>query len=217
MAGKFLISVGVGVLLFVAWVLWGTGIYTSQQQDRLAEEFEQLPEIEPKIEKAKNGPRYVGPGDNFKPSSGTPVFSLDIPKIDVQDYVVQGVGVEDLKMGPGHYPDCRGEFEKPLCTDAEEVWPGEEGRVILSGHRTTYGHPFRQLDKLEPGDEIVTETQWGSFTYVVTEIEIVSPNATDIANPQPGGSNAEIALTTCHPEFSASQRLIVFGEIEEVA
>lgn len=217
--GKFLISVGVGVLLFVAWVLWGTGIYTSGQQDRLAEEFRQLPDIQPERVKpeGKDERRFVGPGDDFKPSSGTPVFSLTIPKIDVANVVVQGVEVEDLKLGPGHYPDCRGEFVKPLCTDAEEVWPGEEGRVILSGHRTTYGAPFGQLDKLEPGDEIITDTQWGKFTYVVTEIEIVSPNSTDIANPQPGGSNAEIALTTCHPEFSASQRLIVFGEIEEVA
>lgn len=213
-----MISVGVGVLLFVAWVLWGTGIYTNQQQDRLTQEFEQLPDIEPKQVKpdGKDGLRFVGPGDSFQPSSGTAVFNLTIPKINVQDVVVQGVEVEDLKLGPGHYPDCRNGFVKPLCTDGEEVWPGEEGRVILSGHRTTYGAPFGQLDELAPGDEIVTDTQWGSFTYIVTEIEIVSPNATDIANPQPGGSNAEIALTTCHPEYSASQRLIVFGEIEEV-
>jgi sortase A len=214
--GKFLISVGVGVLLFVAWVLWGTGIYTSQQQDQLREEFEQQPKIEA-IEKkgaGKNGPTFRAPPDNYQPAMGDAVFPLTIPKIGVQDVVVQGVDVEELKKGPGHYPDCRDEFEKPLCTDAEEVWPGEEGRVILSGHRTTYGAPFSKLDELEPGDEIITNPPWGEVVYKVTKVEIVEPNATNIAIPQPGEGKAEIVLTTCHPEFSASQRLVVFGEME---
>ena len=214
--GKFLISVGVGVLLFVAWVLWGTGLYTSQQQDRLKEEFEQLPELEV-VErgggKSGGGTTFEGPPASYQPSSGDPVFALTIPKINVQDIVVQGVDAEELKKGPGHYPDCRGEFDKPLCTTTEEVWPGEEGRVILSGHRTTYGAPFSRLDELEPGDEIITDPQWGRVVYEVTKIEIVSPNAGDIAVPQPGAGKAEIVLTTCHPEFSASQRLIVFGEM----
>ena len=205
------------MLLFVAWTLWGTGIYTSQQQNRLTEEFEQLPEIAPKIVKPAGGgkQRFTGPGDDFLPGPAEGVFTLGIPKIKVQDVVVQGVGVEELKLGPGHYPDCREGFEEPLCTEGEEIWPGEEGRVIVSGHRTTYGEPFGKLDLLEEGDEIVTGTQWGEFTYVVTEVRIVEPNATDIAIPSPGGSNAEIVLTTCHPEYSDSQRLVVFGEIEE--
>jgi sortase A len=218
-AGKFLISVGVGVLLFVAWTLWGTGIYTSQQQARLTEEFDQLPDITPKVVKGTGGDkkRFSGPGDDYLPSPAEGVFQLTIAEIGLKDIVVQGVGVEELKLGPGHYPDCRNGFEKPLCTEAEEVWPGEEGRVIVSGHRTTYGYPFKRLDELEEGDEIVTGTQWGEFTYLVTEIRIVEPNATDIAVPSPGGSNAEIVLTTCHPEFSDAQRLVVFGEIKSSA
>ena len=209
--GKFLISVGVGVLLFVAWVLWGTGIAHNREQNRLEDELKALPRIEAKKDK-KTG--FSGPGDGFLPDAGAPVFSLTIPKIDLQEVVVQGVGVEELKLGPGHYPDCRAGFDKPLCTEAEEVWPGEEGRVIVSGHRTTYGMPFWDLDKLDKGDSIVTGTRWGNFTYKVTEIAVVPPNARDIANPAPGGSNAEIALTTCNPKFSAAERLIVFAEMD---
>ena len=215
--GKFLISVGVGVLLFVVWVLWGTGIYTSQQQDRLKDEFASAPEIEAVEQKSQDpkdkNARFFGPSDSYQPDAGEPVFALDIPKIGVQDYVVQGVDVENLKKGPGHYPDCRNGIEKPLCTEAEEVWPGEEGRVILSGHRTTYGSPFGDLDKLEPGDEIITNPKWGEVVYEVTKVEVVEPNDTSIVIPQPGKGRAEIVLTTCHPEFSASQRLIVFGEM----
>jgi sortase A len=208
--GKLLISIGVGVLLFVAWVLWGTGIYTSRQQHRLEVEFAAAPRIEP-----ERNPRtgFGGPGDGFTPESGEPVFALRIPAIGLNDIVVQGVGVEELKLGPGHYPDCRGEFNKPLCTNQEEVWPGEAGRVIVSGHRTTHGAPFWDLDRLERRDEIIIETQWGNFTYRVTNTRIVLPNSTDIANPDPDGSGAEIALTTCNPRFSAAERLIVFAEM----
>ena len=205
------------MLLFVAWVLWGTGLYTSQAQNRLEEELTQLPDITPESHKDKGGPGFVGPGSDYEPDAGDPVFSLSIPEIELSDVVVQGVGEEELKLGPGHYPDCTEGFAKPLCTDAEEVWPGEEGRVIVSGHRTTYGAPFWDLDKLREGDEIVTGTQWGEFTYEITSIEVVSPNARDIANPEPGGSNAEIVLTTCNPKFSAAERLIVFAEIKGAA
>ena len=216
--GKFFISAGVGVLLFVAWTLWGTGFHTQRQQDRLREEFAQLPEIMPHERKDKSGElRFVGPGDDFEPGPGELAFALDIPSIGVADMVVQGVGEEELKSGPGHYPDCDNGFTEPLCTEAEEVWPGEKGRVIISGHRTTYSAPFWDLDKLERGDEIITRTKWGEIVYEVTDVEIVTPESREIANPDPPGAKAEIALTTCNPKYSAAERLIVFGEMKEIA
>lgn len=214
--GKFLISVGVGVLLFVAWILWGTGIYTARQQDRLQEELDRLPAIEPQRE-GRGDSGFAGPGDDFLPGEAEPVFGLRIPKIDLSNVVVQGVGVEALKLGPGHYPDCRDEFRQSLCTQQEEVWPGERGRVIISGHRTTYGQPFWSLDRLKVGDDIIAETKWGTFVYEVTDVEIVSPGDRDVVVPDPPGSKAEIALTTCNPRFSASQRLVVYGEMEKSA
>jgi sortase A len=132
----------------------------------------------------------------------------------IRDMVVQGVETNELKLGPGHYPDCRANFEKPLCTDQEEVWPGEQGRVIVSGHRTTYGAPFWDLNKVQKDDEIKTLTKWGSFTYRVTEVRIVDPQARDVAIADPPGDKAEIVLTTCNPRFSAAERLVVLGEME---
>ncbi|MFP5351771.1 MAG: sortase [Actinomycetota bacterium] len=202
--GKFLISVGVGVLLFVAWTLWGTGLYTSQQQTALAQEFDQLPAVEPD----PDDPKPTGPAS--LPGPGDPAFRLRIPSIDLQQIVVEGVGTEDLKKGPGHYPSCRAGFERPLCTEFEEVWPGQEGRVIVSGHRTTYGAPFWDLDKLQKGDEIITDTKWGTYTYEVTEKRIVQPDSLAIAIQSDA---AEIVLTTCNPKYSAAQRLIVFGRL----
>jgi sortase A len=203
--GKFLISVGVGVLMFVGWTLWGTGLYTQQQQSELRTQFDQLPAIatEGGDEKPKLGPASPpGPGD--------PGFVLKMPSIDFDQVVVEGVGTEDLKKGPGHYPSCRSGFERPLCTEFEEVWPGQKGRVIISGHRTTYGAPFFDLDKLKPGDDIITQTKWGEFTYEVTETRVVQPDSLAIAIQSDA---AEIVLTTCNPKYSAAQRLIVFGRL----
>jgi sortase A len=207
-AGKLLISVGCGILLFVGWTLWGTGIYTQRQQDRLAAEFKTLP----KLESRSNG--LSGPPKRFDPGPGDPVFRLEIPAIDLSMMVVEGVGVDELKLGPGHYPQCDEEFSRPLCTELDEVWPGETGRVIVSGHRTTYLHPFFDLDRLSPGDRVDIETTWGDFTYVVYDTEIVEPDARDIANPA-ATDGRELVFTTCNPKYSADERLIVFAELEE--
>lgn len=208
--GKFLISVGVGILLFVAWTLWGTGYYTQQQQTELEAEFNALPLIEPEEGKP------AAPPPGYAPAPGDPVFRLEIPKIKLNWLVVEGVGTEDLKKGPGHYPGCREGFPEPLCLPWEEAWPGQDERVIVSGHRTTYGRlgelggPFFNIDKLAEGDEIITRTKWGTFTYEVTEKRIVQPNSLAITIPS---GEAEIVLTTCNPKYSAAQRLIVFGKL----
>lgn len=204
--GKFLISVGVGVLLFVGWTLWGTGIYTAQQQQELSEQFDELPPVEPRT----SGGRFAGPPAGFSPGPGAPVFRIRIPAIKLSKVVVEGVGVEELRLGPGHYPSCRPGFAPPLCTPFPEIFPGEKGRVVVSGHRTTYGQPFWSLDKLRPGDEINVETRWGDFTYRVTRSKVVPPNSTDIVVDR---QKAELVLTTCNPRFSAAQRLIVFASM----
>ncbi len=205
--GKFLISVGMGVLLFVGWTLWGTGLYTQQQQNALREEFDRQPA-------AAGGENPGKPPADFGPAPGRPVFVLRVPAIDLDQIVVEGVGVEELKKGPGHYPECRAGFQKPLCTEFDEVWPGEKGRVVISGHRTTYDAPFWDLDKLKVGDEIVTRTKWGTFTYTIYRKKIVLPSSSAIVVP---GDEAEIVLTTCNPKYSASQRLIVFAKIVETS
>ena len=211
--GKTLISMGVGVLMFVAWTLWGTGIYTAQQQDRLNEQFDSAPALVP-VELTARDPSgrqvvYSGPPKGFKPGPGEAVYRMAIPSIDVEQTVVHGVDTDQLRKGPGHYPSCGDGFE--LCAeDIEQVWPGEKGRVIVSGHRTTYGAPFWDLDKLTRGDVVRVETQWGDFVYRVTEKQIVEADFVGIVIP---GDDAELVLTTCNPKFSAAQRLVVYTEM----
>jgi sortase A len=105
-----------------------------------------------------------------------------------------------LKKGPGHYPNT--------------PFPGELGNSAIAGHRTTYGEPFRQLDELVVGDSIVVTDLLGRrFTYLVTGQQIVTPKdswVVDTVDP----TIATLTLTTCHPEFSAKQRLIVFAQLD---
>jgi sortase A len=123
--------------------------------------------------------------------------------------VVEGVSVEDLKQGgPGHIPGT--------------ALPGEVGNVVLSGHRTTYGAPFNRWDELQPGDLVVLETRDGWFTYRITGSQVVLPNAVEVTFPVPGDSDATpsrrlLTMTTCNPEYSARERLIVSAELTEAA
>ena len=209
--GKFLISVGVGVLLFVAWVLWGTGFWTDQQQDRLAEEFANAPVLRA----AGSEDALRGPPKGFDPAPGDAVFRMRIPRMELNSIVVEGVRTEDLKLGPGHYPGCDENFHPPLCMELGDVWPGEKGRMVVSGHRTTYDAPFWDLDALKRGDSIFFETKWGDFEYTMTRREIVGANAVHVVNPR-ATNEREVALTTCNPRFSAAERLVVYAELKEV-
>ncbi|MDQ3957569.1 MAG: sortase [Actinomycetota bacterium] len=209
--GKLLISVGIGVLLFVVWTLYGTGIYTARQQRHLAEEFDRLPVFERTDPSGEVLP--PGPPPGYDPGPGAPVFRMHLPTIeDDPMMVVEGVGVDELALGPGHYPSCRAGFERPLCTPFEEAFPGEKGRVIVSGHRTTHGQPFWSLDEMRRGDPIDIETRWGDFTYTVTGKEVVAADSRAIVVPS---TKAELVLTTCNPKFSAAERLIVYAELEQ--
>jgi sortase A len=210
--GKLLISMGVGVLLFVAWTLWGTGLYTADQQNRLAQEFDSAPQLTPtRTERGPGGITSTGPPKSFSPNPGDPVFKIDIPAIDVHQVVVEGVDTAHLRTGPGHYPTCRDGFDLCIKDFDNEAWPGERERVIVSGHRTTYGAPFWDLDKLEQGDDVMVETRWGDFVYKVTEKAVVEADSRAVVIP---GDEAEMVLTTCNPKFSAAQRLVVYTELD---
>jgi sortase A len=126
------------------------------------------------------------------------VDHLVIPKIHVDVFVVQGVSDDDLRLGPGHYPDT--------------VFPGQDGNAAIAGHRTTYGAPFFSLNQLGPGDDIaVTDTSDRTFTYVVVATpRAVGPDDTAVLNPTPV---AELTLTTCNPRYSDTSRLIVVARL----
>lgn len=178
---------------YVGYELWGTGIEYANSQDSLAEEFEaDLAESDSAAVEVDAEPSPT-PGYDI----GDAFARLRIPAIGLETIVVEGIGVADLRRGPGHYPGTG--------------IPGELGNVAIAGHRTTYGQPFHDLDKLQPGDEIVVETNEGAFTYLVEGTSIIDPS--DISVVEHKGDH-RLTLTACHPKYSSRQRIVVTATME---
>lgn len=194
--GRIVLVAGVLILLFIPYLLWGTGLKTAHSQSVLRTEFAKAqhradtstPKTPPAhaVLVARVAPRIA------PPPLGSPVGTITIPEIDLSMVVVEGTGDAQLQAGPGHYPGT------PL--------PGERGNAAIAGHRTTYLHPFYNLNELVPGDPITIETVQGIFLYHVTGSEAVPPTDVSVVDPT---RRPMLTLTTCNPRFSASQRLVV--------
>jgi LPXTG-site transpeptidase (sortase) family protein len=104
-----------------------------------------------------------------------------------------------LRKGPGHYPDIE--------------LPGQSGTVGIAGHRTTYLAPFRTIDQLDRGAEIVVDMPYARFTYRVQKQEIVEPTQTEVVDDV---GYPRLVMSACHPLYSAAQRIIVFARLDEV-
>ncbi len=136
-------------------------------------------------------------------NDGDAIGIIEIPTIGVSQYLVAGVTTEDLRKVPGHYP--------------QTPFPGELGNAAIAGHRTTYGEPFIDLDRLVPGDEIVV-TMLGDTRFVYRSLARRSSRRRTtrvILTTDP--ETAVLTLTTCHPKYSAAQRLIVSAVLDEAA
>jgi LPXTG-site transpeptidase (sortase) family protein len=194
-------NVGAIVLLFVGWQLWGTNIAQHQAQDQLQNQFEAAVRAHHVPASAGNGKGLIPATTTVAPAAdGSVLAQLQIPAIGVHQYVVEGTTATDLSKGPGHYVGT--------------AVPGQAGNVAIAGHRTTHGAPFNQLGHLMPGNRVILTTTWGEkLTYVVSGTpQIVSPGDVGVLNYF--GDN-RITLTTCNPEYSSSQRLVVVGKLRQ--
>ena len=198
--GRVFLVAGVLVLLFIPYLLWGTGLITARAQDQLRQQFAAaqlrhhtdvgLHSRAPTSTVPKIAPTIA------TPAAGQPVGIISIPKIALQMVVVEGTDAEQLRSGPGHYPGT------PL--------PGEQGNVAIAGHRTTYLHPFYDLNELVAGDDVNILTVQGLFVYQVTTSQAVAPTDVAVVAPTP---TPMLTLTTCNPRYSASQRLVVQAKL----
>ena len=222
-AGWTLIYLGVFTLGFVGHQLFVTSWFAQQNQPELAaERVEQWKSTEitevvvvpnPQDQAGDEGGAGDGApgisGDEFTeplvlkvespPDLGAAFALIRIPKLERLEEgwnVVEGVRTADLRNGAGHMPDT--------------ALPGQPGNAVISGHRTTWGQPFHELDALDPGDRIEVDTALGTHIYAVREIRVVEPTDVWVADPREGGW---LTLTTCHPKFSARERLVIAAEL----
>jgi sortase A len=213
--GRVLITFGLLILLFVAYQLWGTGIYEARAQSDLKSQFNRdlarqgsqsttttSGATSTTAPTATTAPATLSPA----PADGDPVGVIKIDKIGVDKVVVEGTSVPDLRKGPGHYTGS------PL--------PGQLGNAAIAGHRTTYGAPFGDLDQLSQGDKISVRTLTGTWQYVLVDDPFaVKPDQTEVLDPTidpaTGQALATLTLTTCEPKYQATERLVVKAKLSD--
>ncbi len=198
--GRSFVTLAVVTGLFVAHQLWATDWLQAREQEALREQFdEQLAAV--------GGPGGAdGAVSEAAPAEPTPLGEpvpddglalLEIPRLDLETVALDSVDPDDLRKGPGHYPGTAD--------------PGEAGNTAFAGHRVTYGAPFHGIDLLKADDEIVVTTLRGRFVYRVEEQRIVAPSDTRALAPS---DDARLTLTTCNPELSARERLVVVASLD---
>lgn len=215
--GQTLITIGVVVLLFVVYEAFITNIFSAQKQNALHKQLAKQWE-DPTVSGApRQAPKIsdVPIGDAFA------ILRIPAFGADFNEAIVEGITDAALVKGPGHYTDTAG--------------PGEVGNFSIAGHRVGKGSPFLNLDKLKPGDAIVFETKANWYVYRVIGqpgtddfadpaypakgMNIVRPSDYDVIAPVPTKAGTEptqklLTLTTCHPKFSAAQRLIIHAYLD---
>jgi sortase A len=124
------------------------------------------------------------------------IGTIAIPKLQLLHSMWEGITDSTLNRGPGHWPGT--------------AMPGQIGNVVLGGHRVSHDRPFRHIDELVPGDQIILTTLTGQFTYIVTGSQVVTPHDVWIVNQTPAHT---LTLFACHPPGSVRERYVVFAKL----
>ena len=219
--GTVLVLIGIVLVGYAATtVLWRdpvTDLYARWQQhrldDALAASIEDFQESEADLAAQRAGAvgavdesarrrQLIATARRFdrRLKVGQPLGRIIVPRMKLNKVFVHGTRWrEDLSRGPGHY--------------LETGIPALGQTVAIAGHRTTFGAPFRYINKLRTGDEIRLELPYGTFNYVVFRSKIVDNGDWSIIEPR--GFDA-LVLSACHPLYSAAQRWVVFTRLASV-
>ncbi|MDQ6927701.1 MAG: class E sortase [Actinomycetota bacterium] len=132
------------------------------------------------------------PENSYAPEAVTQIGTMEIPKLKLVHPVYEGVTLNNIDLGPSHWPGT-----------AE---PGHVGNTVFAGHRVTHTSPFRHIDELVAGDKVIFDVHGSRSSYHVTETMVVDAADSWISDqtPTPTGT-----LYACHPPGSVSKRFVV--------
>ncbi|SOC01330.1 class D sortase [Pseudobutyrivibrio ruminis] len=181
--GLTLIALGLGLLL--SSIALNLKQYYSKKNT--VEEFKE------KIESGVASPETEG-NDAV---TGDMLYILRIPSIDSENPVREGTERDVLSDSLGH--------------ESGTAFAGEEGNCVIAGHRNyNFGKYFNRLDEVEIDDLIYLDSATETYTYVVTDIQVVDPTDVEILEPIEGKET--LTLYTCTPIYIATQRLVIIAE-----
>lgn len=199
--GELCVTLGVVVLLFAAYLVWGTSLQTSRAQHAFASELSRQwrrPGRDGRVGKPLR--------DHIQLVLGKPFAFIEIPRFGKhwRFAIVEGTGLPQLALGPGHV----------LGT----ALPGRVGNFAVAAHRVTAGNPFYHLPDLMVGNLVIIETRVNRYVYRITGKQEVLPTEVSVLDPVPGHPHARphqrmITLVTCNPPWTGTHRIIVFGTL----
>lgn len=209
--GEVTLTGGAVILLFVCYLIWGSGFRAAQAQQALSKELtrqwtaaHQGGSPRPVSVRTVRGDRIRIAPETFGVATGQPFAFIKVPAFGTgwEFPLIQGTDLAQLNISPGHVPGTQ--------------WPGEIGNFAVAGHRVTSGNPFWSLPSLRPGDLIKIQTGHNDFTYQVTGEQLVPPGDVAVLDPVPGHPGAHatkrlITLITCDPPWTGTHRVIVTG------
>ncbi|MFK0048103.1 class E sortase [Streptomyces sp. NPDC090741] len=231
-AAELAVTVGVVVLLLVVHQVWWTNrqaLASAQEEVRELERRWTLPSpldsgpsvvpapsasppASPSVPASGASARTSAPAPAATPARESAYGVLRIPRLDVVVPVAEGVDKRAVldKGYAGHYPGT--------------AQPGAQGNFALAGHRNTHGEPFRYINRLRAGDELIVDVRGQRYTYVVgktlgetseRDAGVIAPVPRSTLRPDYGYGEpgAYITLTTCTPEYTSKYRLVVWGTL----
>lgn len=221
--GELCLTAGALVLLFVVWQLGYVAVVDGNKQAGVVSALEQdfggpgRGVLQPSPTGASPSaaspagalPAGAAPLDASELKNGAVFGIVRIPRLGGATWakpVFEGVGLDVLAKGLGHYPATQ--------------LPGEVGNVAIAGHRAGHGNPLIDIDAIQAGDVMVIETREAYFVYRAVRHEIVNPTRVDVLDPvpeQPGVRPTErwFTLTSCDPRYGSTNRYIVFAVFEQ--
>ncbi len=217
-SGETLVTVGLFVLLFLGWHVWFNDIVQGAAQDKAASRLSNswsaaaanTIEFDRATGTSDGAIRDFTPPVVAAPGIAKPFATVLIPRFGerYERTVAEGVDVEKVLnnqvTGIGRYPNT--------------ALLGQVGNFAVAAHRTTYGAPFGDVDKLRVGDRIYVETEEGWYVYRFRNIEYVYPTGVSVLNPVPQlqveAKDRILTMTSCHPKLSAAERIIAYALFE---
>ena len=224
--GDILLTLGVVVALLLVYHLWWTNVQSARAAESARSELTStwsVPTPRPSTAPQPSRPPSPAPSATaaasaasqptptaepeqvIEPRLGKPFALMYIPRLKDSVWgtpVLEGVSLDELARGVGHYPGT--------------ALPGEVGNFAVAGHRATHGEPLRDIDRIRRGDRVIVETVNGWYVYELDSDRIVQPSDTWVIDPVPGEPDATptealVTLTTCNPRWASYERWIWWG------
>lgn len=144
-----------------------------------------------------------GPPPTASPvANSKALIHMEIPRFGHDWFwtAMEGVSLDTLALGPGHYPNTE--------------LPGEIGNSAFAAHRASHGDPFIDFETLQVGDEIILSQSGAKWIYDVTqEPIIIEPDEDWILDDFTSGR--WLTLTTCWPKYGSEKRMYIRAELDK--